>query len=88
LKVQRDEDDEEEQPNVDEMVEFLEGIEEPLDSEPLRDCIEDLRSLGELTANLPEQVEAVDGLLAELIDQLEEELDQEADRESRASREP
>jgi len=87
LKVQQA-DDEEDEPNVEEMVEFLEGIEEPLDSEPLRDCIEDLRSLGALTENLREEVEEVDGLLTELIERLEEDLDQEVDRESRASREP
>lgn len=82
------EDDEDERPNVEEMVEFLEGIEEPLDSEPLRDCIEDLRGLGELTANLREEVEGVDELLTELIEQLEEDLDQESDKGSRGSREP
>lgn len=76
MRVQR-EGDEEDETNVEEMVEFLEGIEEPLDSQPLRDCIEDLRGLGELTKHLREDVEEIDEFLAGMIDKLEEELDRD-----------
>jgi len=72
--VQRDE-EEEEGPNVEEMIEFLEGLNEPLESEPLRDCVEDLRELGGLTENLQGSVEAIDDMLNELVEEIEEEID-------------
>ena len=72
MRVQRE--DDEEDLGVPEMVEFLEALNEPLESEPLRDCIEDLRDLGMVTDGLHEEVEAVDTLVGELIEQIEKEI--------------
>lgn len=73
LQVQQEEGEEE--VDIGGMVEFLKGINEPLESGPLEDCIEDLRGLDGLTDDLRKNLEAVEEMVDDLVEQIEEEID-------------